>query len=420
MTPADDIRRQIGDMLDDMDALRERLLRDHGDDAELRGQLRRVIGGLEQIRARRFVSEDHHDRLLGLLSRFLDAEHGAMLRKEADDATLNAVSAHAERQARLLAEARQDIPAVHRALDRCISMLGQKPDEERPLADKHHALEAMLRRHLTGDAQLRREFARLLEALQSSLDAMNRLVEDIGEEAPELQEARRLLEAELPDDAETAREILARAREGLLSAGGKLARAGERLRQTMQSHVEQMQSLSRKLDEAEREARHDPLTGLANRRALADFLKSLGDRGFCFVLLDIDHFKQINDTHGHDAGDEVLAQLAGILREHTRSTDLAARLGGEEFCVVFPDTDLANGERLAEALREAIARHPFDITASSIGARTLEVTVSIGVAEHRPGQPHARAIKAADRALYAAKKAGRNRVRTEKQLAEAV
>ncbi len=419
MNDTDNARRQIDGMLDAMDELRARLLRDHGDDAELRALLRNIVGGLERLRARRWVSGEHHAHLLQLLSRFLDAEHGAMLRDEADEAALHAIAAHAGQQAGLLAEARQDIPATHRALDRCIAMLGAKPDEARPLADKHRRLETLLRRHLTGDARLRREFARLLEALQASLDAMNRLVEEIGEEAPELREARELLETELPDDAETARAILARAREGLLSAGGKLARAGERLRQTMQTHVEQMQSLSRKLDEAEREARNDPLTGLPNRRALADFLQSLGARGFCFVLLDIDHFKQINDTHGHDAGDEVLAQLAGILREHTRSTDLAARLGGEEFCVVFPDTGLADGERLAEALRAAIERHSFDITASSAGARTLEATVSIGVAEHRAGQPHARAIKAADRALYAAKEGGRNRVRTEKQLAEA-
>ncbi|MDX8401008.1 MAG: GGDEF domain-containing protein [Mariprofundaceae bacterium] len=406
MNASSPLHGQIDALLETVDELRPRLLALDPENADLRAMLRRIVGGLERLRMMRLVSEEHHARLLRVLSRFLDAEHGAMLRGEMDDAAFEAIERHAGAQATLLAEGRQDLPATHAALERCAAMLDQPLPASLPLADKHARLETALRRHLRDDAGLRREFAALLEALQSSLEAMDRMIAEIGEEAPELREARRLLEADLPDDAEAARALLARAREGLLSAGGKLAQAGERLRRTMRSHIQQMQSLTEKLEEAERDARNDPLTGLPNRRGLADYLKTRVERGFCFILLDVDHFKQINDRYGHDAGDEVLVQLADILRNHIRDTDLAARLGGEEFCVVFPGASLEEGQRLAERLRAAVAHHAFQTEKGALNA-----TVSVGVAAHLPGHPAARAIKAADQALYEAKRSGRNRVR---------
>ncbi len=157
----------------------------------------------------------------------------------------------------------------------------------------------------------------------------------------------------------------------------------------------------------------DGLTGLYNRRYLDTHLPSLiaqaGDqhRPLSLMILDIDHFKRINDTFGHDGGDEVLRQLAQRLRAVVRQGDLICRLGGEEFVVVMPDTPLDIAARAAERARLAVTSSPFTINE---GRRAVEVTVSAGVADAaREGGPAA-LYRRADSALYRSKQQGRNRV----------
>ena len=158
-------------------------------------------------------------------------------------------------------------------------------------------------------------------------------------------------------------------------------------------------------------ARTDPLTGLRNRRALREeFNRELARadrtrRPLALVVLDIDHFKLYNDAYGHLAGDEALQRVATILEEITRSIEIAARIGGEEFAIIAPDADEAGGSALAERLRLAVA--------SEFATTKPSLTVSCGIAIHRPGITKSRRddlFGAADRALYAAKAAGRNRV----------
>ena len=133
----------------------------------------------------------------------------------------------------------------------------------------------------------------------------------------------------------------------------------------------------------ERQAVTDELTGLANVRALASILTRELERSRRFdsplslVMLDIDDFKMVNDTHGHQQGDEVLAQVAGVLRAHSRDIDAPARYGGEEMVVVVPGTDSQGAARLAERMREAIERTPGGRRG---GGPALSVTASFGVA----------------------------------------
>ena len=125
------------------------------------------------------------------------------------------------------------------------------------------------------------------------------------------------------------------------------------------------------------------------------------------MLVDIDNFKSINDTYGHEAGDRVLRQFAARFRRNTRSIDLACRIGGEEFVVVMPDSGLEPACQMAERLRECIAIEPFQPD----GETTLTVTASVGVATLDQPQGSLDALfKRADRALYVAKRGGRNRV----------
>jgi two-component system, cell cycle response regulator len=157
----------------------------------------------------------------------------------------------------------------------------------------------------------------------------------------------------------------------------------------------------------------DALTGLYNRRYMETHVGTLVDQAIArgkplsVLILDIDYFKSINDTHGHDAGDDVLQDFAIRIRKSIRGIDLACRYGGEEFVVVMPETDMAVATMVAERLRRRIASEPFPIQK---GARTVEVTISIGIAALGPDDTAAAVIKRADQALYRAKRDGRNRV----------
>jgi two-component system cell cycle response regulator len=160
----------------------------------------------------------------------------------------------------------------------------------------------------------------------------------------------------------------------------------------------------------------DDLTGLYNRRYFLAHLDELIDRvdhdhvNAALLLFDIDHFKQVNDTYGHAAGDQVLRELANRAMNSVRSVDLVARLGGEEFVVVMPETDSIVATAVAERLRLTVAREPFIVGAGSV---KVAVTISIGVtAAAEGGDCRERLLKRADDALYDAKSAGRNRIVT--------
>lgn len=153
----------------------------------------------------------------------------------------------------------------------------------------------------------------------------------------------------------------------------------------------------------------DALTGVGNRRALDQALPleigralRTGDT-LSAIMCDIDHFKQVNDTYGHEAGDKVLAHFGDILRKQMRPTDIVTRFGGEEFVLLTPDTDLQSAVDAAERIRLHMERE-------TIAPLHAPVTVSFGVAQWQPGEPAASLLRRIDTALYAAKQGGRNRV----------
>jgi len=162
-----------------------------------------------------------------------------------------------------------------------------------------------------------------------------------------------------------------------------------------------------------RQATTDPLTKLQNRRAFfeqAEECRALHKRygsTYSVLMLDIDYFKMINDNHGHDAGDKVLVAVAGILPEMTRDVDTVARIGGEEFAILLPDTNRLGTAVMAERVRAAIEQHPFEADGTS-----LNITVSIGVASQ--DAEHTDTVgdlmRIADKRLYLAKEMGRNRI----------
>lgn len=172
-------------------------------------------------------------------------------------------------------------------------------------------------------------------------------------------------------------------------------------------------TLATKQVELERLASHDGLTGLCNRsefmrRADHELLRAIRHRySTAFLLLDLDHFKRVNDHYGHPTGDAVLRHVAHLLSSGVRVSDVVGRLGGEEFIVLLPHTDQEAALQCAEKLRLRVQSHPLETAAGP-----LPITVSIGVVEVPPRSRAdvAAAYAAIDRALYRAKSAGRNRV----------
>jgi diguanylate cyclase (GGDEF)-like protein/PAS domain S-box-containing protein len=160
------------------------------------------------------------------------------------------------------------------------------------------------------------------------------------------------------------------------------------------------------------QATRDVLTGAFNRRHVENVLSQEVERAerharpLAVAILDADNFKRINDTHGHQTGDEVLRAITERCRNTVRSNDVFGRYGGEEFVIVFPETNLDEARIVAERLRAAVADEPF-----TVGEDTLGVTVSIGLAAYAPGHDTDKLLQRADAALYNAKQDGRNLVR---------
>ena len=186
-----------------------------------------------------------------------------------------------------------------------------------------------------------------------------------------------------------------------------------RVQSTREHLRRQKAELAQALEQIRQLATHDDLTGLLNRRAMLDRMQLEQHRSLrsgsplLIAQLDIDHFKAVNDTHGHAAGDLVLQSFADTVRRNVRDTDVLARWGGEEFVLLLCDTPAADAVTLMERLRQAVQAMQVPVAQ---GGQPITVTVSIGLARHTPADPLAGTLERADQALYAAKAGGRNRV----------
>ncbi len=201
----------------------------------------------------------------------------------------------------------------------------------------------------------------------------------------------------------------AEANGAVFSALDQMLAANNELQDRLAEAEKQLATQALEIKAHESEARTDSLTTLSNRRAFDDELKrrfSEWERKripCTLVLLDIDFFKKFNDTHGHQVGDEVLRQVAKVLKAQSRESDLPCRYGGEEFGVILPTTDALSARVVAERIRTAIEE-----SVTQYEGKTLKVTCSIGMSQFESSDDVGRLIRRADEALYASKKAGRN------------
>jgi diguanylate cyclase len=193
----------------------------------------------------------------------------------------------------------------------------------------------------------------------------------------------------------------------------KMRDSMQNLQSELEASKQQVEQLHQELQSARGEALTDPLTSILNRRgfetrAMQTFAdQETLDKGLCILMFDIDHFKKINDTYGHLFGDKVIRAVAATLKSKVRGEDSVARLGGEEFAVMLPETDIAGARVVAEHVRQSIERGKIRRldTQEQIGG----ITLSVGIAAYTSGTSVTNLLDQADKALYISKKTGRNK-----------
>jgi diguanylate cyclase len=244
-------------------------------------------------------------------------------------------------------------------------------------------------------AEARRFVQRSLEANREHMNALGSVAAQIG-------------------DGEDAAQII----KALLDELAKATTRAAAMESHFSASLRELEKVRNTLAAAEQRSNTDPLTGLANRHALGEFCRRAqmlameSGQPLSLLMIDIDHFKQFNDRFGHQFGDQVIRLVASVLKEGLRGDDLAARYGGEELVGVLPGANLARCEEAAERIRQTIAKR--QVTRRATGEALARVTVSVGVAQFVPGETLAELIERCDRALYAAKRGGRNRTVTER------
>ena len=189
----------------------------------------------------------------------------------------------------------------------------------------------------------------------------------------------------------------------------QLEKENRKLKQFLEENRIRLELIEEKFNEQKKEAQHDALTGLLNRRSFDEDLNKFDSANvpYALLILDIDNFKNINDTYGHLIGDEVLKEVGEILRTYVRKNTKVYRYGGEEFVVVLPGGDEKAAKIVAERLREVIQRRGIKLENSG---QMLQFTASFGATTKREKENYKQVLQRADKALYEAKKSGKNRV----------
>jgi len=196
-----------------------------------------------------------------------------------------------------------------------------------------------------------------------------------------------------------------------------IIKSSKTLKDQLDSTNSKIDVLSKKMEGLKKTSRTDMLTGLLNRYGFDESMdrifedKETPHDPLCVIMVDIDHFKKVNDTYGHLVGDSVLKMLGKLLKDHIKGRDIAARFGGEEFLLVLPKTPIEGAHSLAEQIRSNLAK--MKLTIKDTGKPIGQITISLGVSLHKNGESIDDAIERADNALYQAKNTGRNKTITQ-------
>lgn len=258
-----------------------------------------------------------------------------------------------------------------------------------------------------------------MEQISSKVsDELSSIIETVGSSLSNTESYSESLEvftSELSDikDEGSLRMIIS----SMAAATFEMAQNTKELESNLSRSKDQIKELNQNIEIIRNESMTDALTGIANRKKFdltiekeLNFARSENDT-LSLLIADIDHFKNFNDTHGHQTGDQVLRLVASILKQNVKGRDLAARYGGEEFAIVLPQTSIHAAKIVADQVRNAVANK--ELVKKSTNTKLGRITLSVGAAELKADDTIESLIARADKCLYAAKDAGRNNVQTE-------
>jgi diguanylate cyclase len=291
---------------------------------------------------------------------------------------------------------------LQRALDAVIAAQGTCPEHEALSLFRQHLLEEHNGKHQKATGKLHLLTQSLQSALQDTLQTSNQMDRQLNTSRDAVRSAR-----QNSDLTVTVNE--------LLQAIDQLTQHNRDYRRIVQGADGEIDRLKTELNALQRASDIDELTQLYNRAALFreinKHITATDRRSFSLILMDIDHFKSVNDRFGHLMGDRVLQRIGSLLLQQLRTDTIAARFGGEEFAILCPDTNLANAAQLAERLRDQMQRLRIKIRNSETVLDSI--TASFGIACYRSGDSIDSLFERADKAMYAAKEAGRNSAQLE-------
>lgn len=262
------------------------------------------------------------------------------------------------------------------------------------------------RRHLRDHEHIKKERDASVKVLTGLLSTAEELTADVDSHNSEIRQV--------------GQDVVDTATDGELSAFQKkflrqiasVLESNRKLEEDLTYARYRMEEQAQEIDRTRKEARTDALSGIANRKAFDEKLEMCmrdwrkHSTPFVLILADIDHFKWINDTHGHQAGDLVVSNLGEFLRKFLREVDFIARYGGDEFAILITGCEIKRGSDIAERIRTQVASVVFDVN----NDERASVTFSIGVASPEPEDDSKRIIEKADHAMYRSKEVGRNKV----------